>query len=124
MGTPAVQQPPPSRVFVPAVDLTAAPIPVTVSSVTGSSGLLFQGTGLIIAITAAESTGSAGARYKLHDGQDSTGQLIAALAAPANGFAPVAPAGPGIYFKDGIYVEAVSGAMNLTVTYLPLLSPL
>lgn len=123
MTTPVPQVPVPSRPFLPVVDNTAAPVPVTVTSTTGSSGLLFQGAGFILCITAAESTGSAGARYHVRDGADATGYIIAALAAASNGFAPVSPCSPGIWFRDGIYLEAVSGSMHVTVTYLPVYSP-
>lgn len=124
MTSPAEQQPLPSRPYIPLIDATEAPRPRTVSSTTGASALLLQGVGLIVAITAIESTGSAGARWRVHDGTDTTGEIVAFLAAVANGSCPIAPGLPGIYFRVGLYLEAVSGAMHVSVTYLPLLSPL
>lgn len=84
-----------------------------------ASKLLVQNTGWVMAITWGEATGSAAVRAYLHDGQDATGVVIAVLTTIAGGGGTLGPGLPGIPFRDGLYLEVASGALDLAVNYIP-----
>jgi hypothetical protein len=124
MTTPPPGPGSPSSVLAP-FDTASLPFPRVVSvKATAASQQLLTGTGLIISLDANETTGGAAFGIYLHDGTDTTGQIIAALAAPASSGENVSPAPPGIPFKDGIYIERVAGTFTLVVVYLPINYPL
>lgn len=87
-----------------------------------ASKLLVQNTGWIIAASWGENTGSAAVRAYLHDGQDANGVVIAVLSTIAGGGGSLGPGGPGIPFRDGLYLEIASGALDLAVNYVPLIN--
>ena len=106
-------------------DTSQLPFPRVVSvKGTAASQQLLTGTGLIISLDANETTGGAAFGLYLHDGTDTSGDIIAALAAPASSGENVSPAPPGIPFRRGIYIERVAGTFTLVVVYLPILYPL
>ena len=99
-------------------------VPVTVSAGQSGSQQVVTGIGLIICITFANTGTTTPARASLYDGTDHSGQIIAALAAPAAGSDTVSPGTPGIYFGNGLYYYANTGGAITTITYIPLTSPL
>jgi hypothetical protein len=114
----------PSIPYLPVVDLTVAPAPVTVPASNSHAGKILAGCGLIIAITWIEDSGTNPCFNKLYDGQDATGPIIAYFGGPAASSGHIGPGVPGIYFRNGLFLVQSTGATDLTITYLPLLNPL
>lgn len=98
--------------------------PVTVGNANSAGGQLMTGIGLIIAITVLNTNATAAARFFLRDGIDSTGPIIAYLGAAAGGSDTLGPCPPGIYFGRGLFLQDAAGTAGVTVTYIPLLTPL
>jgi len=98
--------------------------PVTVYSLAAGSGQLVTGIGLIIAITGSNTSTTAGARYRIYDGVDTTGPCIASIGMPASGGEMAGLFPPGIYFGQGLYLSKLSSPADITVTYVPLFYPL
>ena len=98
--------------------------PVTVAVSTSGAVQMATGIGLILAITVANESVTTPARFTLQDGADTTSPVIAALAAPGGDSCQVSPASPGIYFGTGLYLGWQAGSAHVTVTYIPLLTPL
>ena len=104
-------------------DISALPPPRTVHYPTsGSNLLLLQGAGLIIAVVMANVSPTTPAVFFLQDGTDTSGFILMPLACPvSNTISPnIAP--PGILFRNGLFLQANTGAANVSVHYVPLLS--
>jgi hypothetical protein len=110
----------PSGPYLPVIDLTACARPRTVVGHGAASGQLYTGPGLLIACTFANTVTTTPARFSLHDGTDISGQAISILSAPAAGGGSLSIAPPGIYFADGIWLNADVGFMVVTATVIPL----
>ncbi len=65
--------------------------------------------------TLRETTGSAAAVARLHNGQDSTGPIAASIGLVAGGSEIQGPAGPGVLMDAGVYLEVVSGSVEGSV---------
>ena len=89
-----------------------------------ASQQILTGVGFLTCASAGETTGSARALGYLHDGTDTTGQVIGVLACVSGGPAEISPASPGIYFQQGIYLEVVSGTITVSVTFEALVDQL
>ena len=99
-------------------------VPVTVVAIAGATGQLMTGIGLVTAISAANTSITNATRMLLRDGIDTTGPVIAAIAAAAAQGYSLGPVEPGIYFGQGLYLQNFAGAATVTVTYIPLTLPL
>jgi len=85
---------------------------------------LVTGIGLITCVNFLESTGNAAGAGYLWDGETGAGQLLACLGVPEGVGQTIAPAGPGIPFSRGIYLQIVNSSLSVVVTYIPFLNPL
>jgi hypothetical protein len=114
----------PPGVYTP-YDITQLPKPLTVSAVgITASQQLMTGPGLIIGVSLAQVTGAGKTVGYLYDGTDTTGNLLAALAANTSTGITYAPCAPGIPFDRGLYINVTTGQLTITVTYIPLQQPL
>lgn len=84
-----------------------------------ASAQLYAGPGMLISATWGETTGSAGAVWYLHDGQDATGELVAVIALNSGGGGGTDPGLPGPEFRNGLYLERVSGTISFVGWFLP-----
>ena len=107
-----------------AVSMPDVPITVNNYGRTGTSLQLVTGLGIITAITADNHAGTTAAATYLLDGTDTTGELLAVVTTPAANGSNVACGIPGIYFKRGIYVYLRAASQVVTVTYIPVFTPL
>ena len=98
--------------------------PVTVSNTNASTQQLVTGIGLITAISARAISATTAPQFELHDGTDSTGNILANICMAAGGGMMSGAGFPGIYFGRGLYLLGVSGFAQVTVTYIPLTEPL
>jgi hypothetical protein len=96
---------------------------VSVKAATASSEL-FTGVGLMMASSAAETTGSARALAYLHDGVDASGVIIGVLGCPSGSGTDIGPGWPGIYFQTGLYLEIVTGTITVSVTFVAMVDQL
>jgi hypothetical protein len=105
------------------IDNTASPVPRIVNIQASSANKqLVTGVGLIQAVKLLNPQATTAARVRLFDGTDTTGQLLASLAAPA-GLGDIMPVnGPGIPFNIGIWLQVYTGSPDLIVIYLPLIN--
>ena len=99
-------------------------VPVTIPNAGGGGGQLCTGIGLVTSISALNTNATTPAQFALHDGRDATGPLIAAIGAGAAQPFTLGAGDGGIYFGSGLYLQAISGAMTVVVTYVPLTLPL
>lgn len=124
MGYPTPPAGPAAQSPVP-LDYTSGPKPRTVSvKAAAASQSLFTGVGYLMAVTFAETTGSARALAYIHDGTETTEVIAAALGAVSGGGGSVSPPNPGIYFQTGLYLEVVSGTITVAVTFAALVDQL
>ena len=95
-----------------------APIPLRALSTAGSKQLS-QLAGFVVGWSLSETSGSAACLVKLFDGENTSGQLLAAIGLPeSEGSQYVAPV-PGLTVLTGLYLNVASGAFDGTVWYLP-----
>ena len=121
MPTPYAGLSGPGQALVP-IDWTVLPTPRNVFAKGISASQQFiTDVGLLIFADANETSGSAAFLAYLHDGTDTTGEIIAALGAPANSGDVVSPGYPGVLFRNGVYIERVSGTFTISATWIPLL---
>ena len=99
-------------------------VPVTVSNTNASTQQLVTGIGLITAISARAISATIAPQFELHDGTDSTGNIMANICMAAGGGMMSGAGFPGIYFGGGLYLLGISGFAQVTVTYIPLTLPL
>jgi len=99
-------------------------VPVTAVSLTGASGQLVTGIGLITSVTVANNSATTPAVLQLRDGSAASSPMLAAFSVPAGGGVPLGAGNGGIYFGTGLYISNTSGAATVTVTYIPLYYPL
>jgi hypothetical protein len=105
----------------PLYDWTQLPVPRTLgdTSSTGSRQLV-TGAGLIVAVTISESTGSGGYYAFLHDGTDTSGEIIVQMSGPTASSQSVTPSAPYIPFRAGLYYDANYGHATLSLAWIPL----
>lgn len=116
MTTPAVPVPPAA-----AVDVTALPPARAVDmGAGGTGGLVTSLPCLLLGWSVRETSGAAAAVVVLHDGNDNSGGRVAeiGLAAAASAAAAIPP--PGVWCRDGLYAEVVSGAVRGELWYVPI----
>lgn len=110
----------PSLIYLPTIDLTSAPVPVTVSASYLANALMYTGCGLIIAVTWVNRAPTAALNADILDGVDATGLPVVQMGAAAGGGGVVTPCLPGIPFRNGLYRNVTAGQPNVTVTFIPL----
>jgi len=114
----------PQQADTPQIIAERGGVPVTVPFPSAGAGQICTGIGLILAVTFANFSATTPVHAVLRDGTDTTGPMLAQLAAVAAGNDGVYPCEPGIYFGTGLYLQVTVGACLGTVTYIPLLNPL
>lgn len=110
---------------LPLLDLTEVPVPVTIADESAAGSLLLtQGTGLIIFVSWRNTSSANNVEFHLRDGTDATGQVIMAMGSTGGTGGNATPGWPGIPFRNGLYLESITGTPHITVTYIPFLEPI
>jgi len=114
----------PPGIYTP-YDITQLPPPLNVTiGGGGTPAQIVTGVGLILCISAGNTSTTALARWLLYDGTDTTGQLLACLSGAAGATVNVTPCPPGIPFNRGVFVNRPVGGFSAVMTYIPLQQPL
>lgn len=109
---------PGGRPYLPSIDLTACPKPITING-TSFATTLVTGPGLIIALTYSNNGATAAGSFTIRDGQSASGNILVTVKVPGGQGGSLAVAEPGIWFGDGLLFVSGGGAVTWTLTYLP-----
>lgn len=112
-----------STPFPDVVDLTASTRPVTASFASGGNGQVYTGIGLLLGASWRETSGTAAAAFRVHDGTDASGQRILVMGIQTGAGDSFGATSPGIAFRQGLFVEVVSGACEVVLTWAPQTEP-
>lgn len=83
-----------------------------------STSVLFASMGgRLRGVAVRESTGAAACAFRVYDGADNTGQLVLPISAASGGWSFAYFSDDGIDIEQGVYVDLVSGAGDVTVYY-------
>lgn len=74
--------------------------------------LLIGGAGIITGWSWVEPTNAAGAAFDLYDGQNATGTLLASITLLQNESTRDLIAGAGLEFRQGLYLDILSGSVK------------
>jgi len=98
------------------------PVETVSLQASAASAQLMTGIGLLVCGTAANINTTAVSRFRLHDGTDATGNVLATVSLPAGASLAFGPGWPGILFQRGLWVEFKTGTYDVVITYIPLLT--
>lgn len=88
-----------------------------------ASFALFTGTGRLVDLTMVNQAATVAAKIRVHDGVDSTGPVVATMAAAAGSGASHSPGFPGVLIRNGVYIEVVTGTVDFTASLIPRITP-
>jgi hypothetical protein len=95
---------------------------VTVPSPTTTNQILYNGFGTVMALVMEETTGTAGARFELWDGESTGGEYLGPWTLSAGQSFDNAYPPKGLIFRNGLYLNVTSGSIA-GVAYIGTLVP-
>lgn len=105
------------------VDLTAWPAAKAVNlGPGGTAGLATSLPGFLVGYSVRETSGTAAAVVELHDGTDSSGQVVATIGLAAGASKEVMGGPPGVLCRAGLYATVVTGAAKGVAWWVPVTS--